>query len=146
MFVVKACLRDETRRFTFEGTKFPPYTEIQNKVSLEIKSSSIFDTSGVEKVVLIVYSLLITYQLVSSVCFQSFHLSYHLDFLTVYFITANHDPSVSCPISFNVTSFDSSVRSSTYRARPTYSGITLSCFQMTPSKLVSCSGSMCATR
>ena len=48
MFVVKACLRDETRRFTFDGNKFPPYTEIQNKVSLVALSMG-----GVEAVLIV---------------------------------------------------------------------------------------------
>jgi next-to-BRCA1 protein 1 len=34
MFVIKATLKDETRRLAFEGSRFPPYGEVQQKVSL----------------------------------------------------------------------------------------------------------------
>jgi next-to-BRCA1 protein 1 len=33
MFVIKATLKDETRRLSFEGHKFPSYGEVQTKVS-----------------------------------------------------------------------------------------------------------------
>ena len=33
MFVVKATLRDETRRLVFNSSKFPPYSDVQEKVS-----------------------------------------------------------------------------------------------------------------
>ncbi|WWC63260.1 uncharacterized protein I303_105860 [Kwoniella dejecticola CBS 10117] len=32
MFVIKATLKDETRRLTFDRSKFPPYTEVQQKL------------------------------------------------------------------------------------------------------------------
>ncbi|WVQ81887.1 hypothetical protein IAT38_004014 [Cryptococcus sp. DSM 104549] len=32
MFVIKATLKDETRRLTFESTKFPPYSQVQQKL------------------------------------------------------------------------------------------------------------------
>jgi hypothetical protein len=34
MFVIKATLKDETRRLTFEGIQFPSFEHIQNKVSI----------------------------------------------------------------------------------------------------------------
>jgi hypothetical protein len=33
MFVIKATLKDETRRLVFDGSRFPAYTEVQSKVS-----------------------------------------------------------------------------------------------------------------
>lgn len=36
MFVIKATLKDETRRLSFEGVKFPPYNEVQSKVSISL--------------------------------------------------------------------------------------------------------------
>jgi hypothetical protein len=36
MFVIKATLKDETRRLAFEGSRFPPYGEVQHKVGLTI--------------------------------------------------------------------------------------------------------------
>jgi hypothetical protein len=33
MFVIKATLKDETRRLVFDGKGFPPYGEVQQKVS-----------------------------------------------------------------------------------------------------------------
>ena len=32
-FVIKATLKDETRRLSFDVVKFPPYGEVQRKVS-----------------------------------------------------------------------------------------------------------------
>ena len=39
MFVIKATLRDETRRLVFDGKAFPPYCEIQQKVRVVSCSS-----------------------------------------------------------------------------------------------------------
>jgi next-to-BRCA1 protein 1 len=39
MFVIKATLKDETRRLAFEGSRFPPYGEVQHKVGLTITSN-----------------------------------------------------------------------------------------------------------
>jgi next-to-BRCA1 protein 1 len=33
MFVIKATLKDETRRVSFDGSRFPAYSEVQQKVS-----------------------------------------------------------------------------------------------------------------
>lgn len=36
MFVVKATLKDETRRLSFEGSKFPSYGDVQKQVRMVI--------------------------------------------------------------------------------------------------------------
>lgn len=39
VFVIKATLRETTRRLTFDTTKFPLYSDIQNKVSIFLMAS-----------------------------------------------------------------------------------------------------------
>ena len=36
VFVIKATLKDETRRVTFASNKFPPFSEVQNRVSIHV--------------------------------------------------------------------------------------------------------------
>lgn len=33
VFIIKATLKDETRRLSFDGSKFPHYSDVQAKVS-----------------------------------------------------------------------------------------------------------------
>lgn len=41
MFIIKATLKDETRRLSFDSTKFPQYAEIQQKVRSLVVASAI---------------------------------------------------------------------------------------------------------